>query len=115
MAAIASIVATGQIGAFNAAEATLTASDTITIAPGKEQLLVLRNGTAGSLTATVDGDAGTTANIPGLGSVSVAAGYPVVLAAGESKAVRLSSISLFCQGTVYITGGTGLKATLFDI
>lgn len=115
MAAIASVVATGQIGTFAATESTLTASDTITISQGKEQLLVLRNGTAGSLTATIDGDGGTTANIPGLGSVSVAAGYPIVLAAGESKAVRLASISLYCQGTVYITGGTGLKATLFDI
>lgn len=115
MAAIASIVATGQIGTFAATEATLTASDTITIAPGKEQILLLRNGTGGALTATVDGDAGTTANIPGLGSVSVAAGYAITLAAGESKAVRLSSISLYCQGTVYITGAAGLKATLFDI
>lgn len=115
MAAIASIVATGQIGTFDAAEATLTASDTITIAPGKEQLLVLRNGTAGSLTATIDGADGTTASIPGLGSVSVAAGYPIVVAAGASKAVRLASISLYCQGVVSITGATGMKATLFDI
>lgn len=115
MAAISSISASGVIGAFAAAESTLSADDTITIAPGKAQLLVLRNATAGSLTVTVDGDGGTTANIPGYGSVSLTAGYPIVLAAGEQKAVILSSISLFCQGVVHLTGGALVKAQLFDI
>ena len=60
MAAIASINASGVVGAFDCTESTLSASDTITIAPGKCQLLVLRNATAGSLTATIDGADGTT-------------------------------------------------------
>ncbi len=115
MTAIASISATGVVGSFAATESTLSADDTITLAPGKAQLLVLRNATAGALTVTVDGDAGTTASIPGYGTVSVAAGYPIVLAAGEQKAVILSSISLYCQGVVHLTGGTLVKAQLFDI
>lgn len=114
MAAITSINA-AQTGAFDCAQSTLTASDTITIAPGKKQLLVLHNDTAGSLTATIDGNGGTTVNVLGLGSVSVAAGYAIVLAAGARKAVVLSTISHYCQGVVSITGGTALKAQLFDI
>ena len=39
----------------------------------------------------------------------------IVLAAGEQKAVILSTISLFLQGVVTITGGTGAKIQLFDI
>jgi len=95
MAAITSIAASGVVGSFDTTESTLSASDTITIAPGKCQLLVLRNATAGSLTVTVDGADGASATIPGYGVVSVAAGYPIVLAAGAQKAVILSSISLY--------------------
>lgn len=115
MTAITSIAATGVIGSFACTESILSADDTITIAPGKCQLLVLRNATAGSLTVTVDGADGTTVSIPGYGTASVAAGYAIVLAAGEQKAVILSTISMFCQGVVHLTGGTLVKAQLFDI
>ena len=115
MAAIASINVSGVAGSFAATESTLSADDTITIAPGKAQLLVLRNATAGELTVTVDGSTGTTVNAPGLGVVSVASGYPIVLAAGAQAAVLLSTISKYCQGVVHLTGGTLVKAQLFDI
>lgn len=116
MAAIASIAASGVIGVFGATESTLTASDTITVAPGKCQLLALRNPTAGSLTVAIKGADVTTASIPGYGgAVSLAAGYQITLAANEQKAVILSTISLYLQGVVSITGGTGIKAQLFDI
>lgn len=115
MAAIASIAASGTIGAFSATESTLTASDTITVSPGKCQLLALRNATAGALTVVIDGADGTTVSIPGYGTASVAAGYSISLAAGEQKAVILSTISMFLQGVVTITGGTGAKIQLFDI
>lgn len=116
MAAIASINAQ-QTGSFVAALTTLSADDTITIASGKKQLLVLRNPTGGSLTATIDGDGGTTVNAAqlGLGTVSVASGYAIVVPASESRAVVLSTISAYCQGVVHITGGAGLVAQLFDI
>ncbi len=114
MAAIASINA-AQVGAFPAAITTLTASDTITFNPGKKQLLVLRNTTAGSLTVTIDGSAGTTVQAPGVGTVSVAAGLPIVVGIGLSVAVVLSTISAYCQGVVTLTGASGLTAQLFDL
>lgn len=115
MAAITPINATGAVGAFAAAAVTLTASDTLTVKPGKLQLLMLRNGTAGALTVVIDGDGGTSVTVPGIGSVAVSGGYSIALAAGESKAVILSSISAFTQGTVAVTGGTGASAQLIEI
>lgn len=116
MAAIASVNA-GQVGAFLATPATLSASDTITIAPGKKQLAVFRNGTAGALTALIDGAGGGTvdASILGLGAVNVGSGYSIALAAGEQRAVVLGTISAYCQGVVTITGASGASLTLFDL
>jgi hypothetical protein len=114
MAAITSIDA-GQVGAFAAAEATLSADDTITFNAAKKQLLLLRNPTGGAITATIDGDGGTTVTVPGLGAVDVSAGKAIAVGAGLSVAVVLGTISAYCKGNVHITGGTGLKATLFNI
>lgn len=113
MAAIASIAPSA--GAFTANESTLGSSDTITFNAKKLQLLVLRNPTGGSLTATIDGDGGSTVSVPGIGSVSVASGLGITVPAGESRAVLLSSISAYCQGVVTITGASGMKLSLFDI
>ncbi len=114
MAAIASINAR-QAGAFAAEPATLSSSDTITFDTTKKQLAVFRNGTAGSLTAKIDGNGGTTANAPGLPPVDVSGGYDIVLGAGVTKAVVLSSIAAYCQGTVTITGASGVSLTVFDL
>lgn len=114
MAAIASINA-AQLGAFAAAITTLSADDTITFNAAKKQLLVLRNTTGGSLTVTVDGSAGTTMNFPGAPGISVAGGYAIVVGAGLSVAVVLSTISAYCQGVVHLTGASGLTAQLFDL
>lgn len=116
MAAITSINA-GQAGAFVADPTVLTSSDTITIAPGKKQLAVFRNGTGGSLNPIIDGAGGSTVDgrVLGLGDVSVASGYTFALAAGATKAVVLSTISAYCQGVVTITGGTGISLTIFDL
>lgn len=114
MAAITSIDASQQ-GSFAAAISTLSADDTITIVPGKKQLLVLRNTTGGSLTCTIDGSTGTTVNVAGLGAVDVSAGKAIVVAAGLSVAVVLSTISLYCQGVVHLTGAATLTAQLFDL
>jgi hypothetical protein len=114
MAAIASINA-AQLGAFAAAISTLSADDTITIDAGKKQLLVFTNTTGGALTATIDGDGGTTVNFPGAPGISVAAGYAVAVPAGESRAVVLSTISAYTKGVVHITGAATLKAQLFNL
>lgn len=114
MAAIASIDAS-VAGAFSAPITTLSASDTITFRPNKKQLLVLRNPTGGSLTLNIDGDAGTTVTVPGLGSVSVASGLNIVLPTLESRAVVLSTVSAYCQGAVTLTGAATAVAQLFDL
>jgi hypothetical protein len=114
MAAIASIDAT-QAGPFASAISTLSADDTITINPAKRQLLVLRNTTGGSLTCTIDGSTGTSVTVPGLGVVSVSAGLAIVVGAGLSVAVVLSTISAYCQGVVHLLGAAGLTAQPFDL
>lgn len=113
MAAIASINAIA--GAFAAPITTLTASDTITFDATKKQLMVFRNTTAGSLTATIDGNGGTTVQVAGIGPVSVAAGLAITVPVGESRAVVLSTIREYCKGVVSVTGAEGLTAQLFNL
>lgn len=114
MPAISSIEA--NVNADFAAPLTvLTASDTITFSPGRVQLLVIRNPTAGSLTLKIDGDAGTTVAVPGLGNINVAAGYDIVVGAGLSRAVVLSRISGYCQGVVTLTGAALCVVQLFNL
>lgn len=115
MAAIASIDVSAQVGDFSAPLATLTADDTITFNASRKQLLVLRNPTGGSLTATIDGTGGTTVNVPGLGSIDVSAGKGITVGAGLSRAVVLSQFSQYCQGVVHITGAAGMIVQLFDL
>ena len=114
MAAIASINA-AQLGSFAAAPSTLTTSDTITFRPNKKQLLVVRNPTGGSLTLKIDGDAGTTVNVPGIGVVTVSGGYDIVVGAGLTFAVVLSTISAYCQGVVTLTGAADALVQVFDL
>lgn len=114
MPAISSIEA-NVVGDFSAPLTTLTASDTITFAANRRQLLVVRNPTAGSLTLKIDGDGGTTVSVPGIGNVNVANGYDIVIGAGLSRAVILSSISAYCQGTVTLTGAATCVAQLFNL
>lgn len=114
MAAIVSIDGT-QKGQFTATGVTLTAADTITLNPNSKQLLVLTNSTAGAIVATVVGATAGSADIPGYGPVSVAAGYAISVPANAAKAVKLGDISLYLQGAVSITGGTGLNCKLFDL
>lgn len=114
MAAINSIE-TNVAADFAAPLTTLTASDTITFAANRRQLLVLRNPTGGSLTLKIDGDGGTTINVPGVGVVSVAGGYDIIVGAGLSRAVELSKIGAYCQGVVTLTGASGMVVQLFNL
>ena len=113
MAAITSLDAS-QIGAFTSTGTVLSADDTITFNSKKKQLLVLTNTTGGSLTCTIDGSTGTTVQVTGVGSVSVASGLAIVVAAGVSKSVVLNTVSAYCSGVVHLLGASGLTAQLFD-
>lgn len=115
MAVIKAIQPFGTNGKLDVAPTTLTASDTLVYTSAKNQVLYLSNPTAGALTVTIDGDAGTTISPPGYGgTVSVASGYDITVAAGGVQAVALSSIRSFLQGTVAVTGGAGLKAWIAE-
>ena len=113
---MATIVETNGSGLGVAAltETTLTGTaDTFTYRSGGKQVLILRNPTGGALSPVIDGNGGTTASIDGLGVVSVASGYSVgSIADGEAVAIPLDTINKYLAGTIAITTGTGLVASL---
>jgi hypothetical protein len=112
MAVIAQTLITGT-GARALTATTLTAADTLVYKEGADQILILRNGTAGALTVLIDGDASVPVQVPGLGAVPTAAGFSTgAIAAGASVAIPLDSIRAFLLGVVNVTGGTGITATL---
>lgn len=95
---------------------TLGASgNAITYTAGGGQVLVLHNPTGGSLTPTIIGSTATTADIEGVGTVNVSAGLSLgAIAAGLQLVVPLDFIAQYLKGTIDITGGTGLVATLLN-
>lgn len=105
----------GGSGARELTVTTLGASDTFTYVKGSGQILILNNVTAGALTPNLDGAGGTSVPVAGIGSVSVASGYTCPsIAAGEYFAIPLDTISAYLQGTIALTGGTGIEATLLN-
>lgn len=114
MAAITSTSMTGQ-GARTVTRTTLGASDTFTYNASRSPVLILDNVTAGALTPNIDGAAGTTVPVAGLGNVSVAAGLTLAsIGAGACVAIPLATIDKYLQGVITVTGGTGIKATLLE-
>lgn len=104
-------------GVITPTENTLTSSDTFTwdpTVPGA--VLVLRNGTGGSLSPTITGSTASAAiPVKGFGSVSAAGGLAVgSIAAGATRVIPLDSRREFLQGVITITGGTGITATLLQ-
>lgn len=96
------------------AKIVLGASDTFAYLKGTNQILILRNHTAGSISPLIKGD-----NIPfpsdGAGARSTALGYAAfAIAAGVIKVIRLDTIEAFLQGTITITLGAGLTASLIN-
>lgn len=91
---------------------TLTADDTLTYDPTRRQVLVLRNPTAGAITATIDGDGATTQDVPGTGgAMNLAGGLSTgSIAAGAGVVIELDAIKSYLTGVVHVTGGTGLVA-----
>lgn len=89
----------------------LGASDTFAYSPGS--VLVLNNITAGALTPNITGDEATTVSVRGVGSVDVSAGYDLAsIAADESVAIPLDTISSYLTGTIAVTGADGIEAQL---
>ena len=103
-------------GVVAVTETTLNGStDTLTYTAGRRAVLTLRNATGGALTPVIDGDGATTVHVAGVGAVSLAAGFSVgSIAAGAVKSIYLDSINQYLVGTINITGGTGLVATMLE-
>lgn len=97
-------------GVFALTWSTLTASDTFTLAAN--QYLLFENGTAGSLTAIVDGADSSTKAVDGVGAVDVSAGVSVVVAAGTTKVLNCNSRKAYLSGVITITGAAGLKCAV---
>lgn len=114
---MATLAATSMTGSGTRAVTTLTlgASDTFVFNADKSPVLILDNVTAGALTVTIDGADGTTVPVAGIGDVSVASGYSTgSIGAGVIHAIPLKSIASYLQGTIAMTGGTGIKARLLE-
>jgi hypothetical protein len=77
--------------------------------------LYLNNVTGGALTVTIDGDGGSTQEVSGIGSVDISSGYSTgSIASGDTVAITLDTISKYLQGTIAVTGGTGIEAALLQ-
>lgn len=100
-------------GAAVVTETTLTASDTLVYVSSGRQVLILKNGTAGALTVNIDGDGASTVNVGGVGSIDISSGFSTgAIAAGAVRAIQLDGIKAYLAGTIAITGGAGITATL---
>ena len=115
MATITATNINSATGAVTATRTTLGSSDTFAFNTSYNPVLVLDNVTAGALTVTIDGDGGTTVPVKGVGSVSVTGGYSTgSIAAGACVVIQLNTIFEYLKGTIAVTGGTGIKATLIE-
>lgn len=89
--------------------------NTVAFTPGTGQVLVLHNPTAGSLTPTIIGSTAAAQEIEGVGEINFAAGLSLgAIAAGAQIVVHLDFIAQYLKGTIDITSGTGLVATLLS-
>ena len=114
---MATITATTLAGsaARTVTRTTLGSSDTFTFNASKNPILVLDNVTAGALTVVIDGASATTQTVAGIGVIDLSAGYSTgSIAAGACVAIPLTTISSYLTGVIAVTGGSGMKATLFE-
>lgn len=106
----------GGFGRRTLTEATLNGTlDTFTYVPRKRAILVLRNPTGAAISPVIDGNAGTTVPVAGVGPVDVSGGYAVgSIAAGAAVAIPLDTIAEYLKGTIAINSGSGLVGALLE-
>jgi len=106
MAVISSITTRDKAGDFAVTPTELTGTDSLVFNAAAVQTLYLQNNTVAEVTIVIDGDGVSTVSLPGQGRpIDNSAGYSIVLAAGATRAVVLSSIRNFLTGAVAVTGG----------
>ena len=114
MATITSTNGQGS-GEKTVTETTLDGTDTFTYKAGVNQTLTLRNATGGALTPLIDGDGAGTVEVSGVGAIDISAGYQMgSIGAGEVATIKTETIKKFLVGTIAMTGGTGIVATLLE-
>jgi len=114
---MATIVATDTSGSGESivTETTMTASDTFTYKSGGNQYIVLRNASGGALTPNFLGDGVTTVSVSGAGNLDLSGGYTTAsIGIGEIAVIRTSTIEKYLTGTIEITGGTDIEASLLE-
>lgn len=102
-------------GVITPTDNTLSASDTLVWdANTPNAVLVLRNPTGGPLSPTIVGSQASAAYpVDGVGPQNLSAGIAVgSIPAGATRVIPLDSRKQYLQGTITITGGTGLTATI---
>ena len=116
---MATIVPTslGGSGFKTITETTMTASDTLVYTPGAGQILHLRNTTAGALTVTITGSTSVAQTYTEGGTVNYAAGLSSgsIAATTGDVMLKLDVHAGYLQGTVTLTGGTGIKASILVV
>lgn len=105
-------LATG--GWVNVTPITLTASDTLVFNNSRQQELILVNGTGSTNTVVLDGGDSVLFPVDGFGNVDPTAGLSLDLADNAVRAISLNTRSRYMQGTIAITGGTGVTAYLLE-
>ena len=115
---MATIAATSlkSIAPVTVTETTLDGTDTFTYDASKKQYLILRNPTAGALTPNIDGDGATTQYAVGVGNVDLTGGFTFAsIGVGDVVVTDLDDIKSYLSGTIAMTGGTGLVASLLEV
>lgn len=107
MALIPAVTAADKTAEFQITPLVLTGSVTLEYKPVVRQVLYVRNVGVAPVTLVIDGDGVSTISLPGQGKpISNAAGYSVIVGAGQTWAITLSAIRNFLSGVVAVTGGT---------
>jgi hypothetical protein len=116
MAVIAktSMASTGIVTVLNT---TLSASDTFVYDPAKRGFLVLVNTTAGALSPVITGSTNAPVYVAGYGNAPIAGGYTGIGAIGATTGrvvIELANIAQWLNGTITVTSGSGLTATIYE-
>lgn len=99
---------------FNPTRTTLSASDTLAYV-GNGQELHLHNTTASPVVVTITGSTATTISPSGYGgTISVASGKAITVPASGNTVLYLDAIAAYLAGSVTVTGGVGVTATLLN-
>ena len=103
------------LGPSNVTRTSLTASDTLTYYPGSGQVLWLRNPTGSPIVVSLSGTAPSSIDVPGVGTITASGGKSVSCAGNAATYIALDNIGAYLDGsgTVTITNGTGMVASLW--